>query len=103
MPRRTLQRIISPQAESLRDRLIHEFRKPKPSGEPLILEEGGVRAEPRHIYVVWEKWDDMPQVERSEIIFDAYTEVEGDEKAMEVTVAMGLTRREATELKLKLD
>lgn len=102
MPRRPMKRGLSPESERLAERLSEEFRSPAPSGRPLILEEGGGR-EPVHLYVVWDEWADLPQIERSEIVLEAYQRVEGSEKAIEVTVAMGVTEREARDMRLPVE
>jgi hypothetical protein len=38
---------------------------------------------------------------RSRIILDAYNEAKGEQEALKVTAAMGLTREEATRLGIK--
>ncbi|WP_165373280.1 hypothetical protein [Sorangium cellulosum] len=47
-----------------------------------------------HIYVIWDDWGTLGQQERSEIIMDAYEEAQGQQRALGVAVAMGLTRAE---------
>lgn len=56
-----------------------------------------------HLFVVWQRWADPHREERSEFILDAYAEAQGEVKALEASVAMGLTPREAGELKRKVD
>lgn len=48
-----------------------------------------------HIYVIWDDWKDLEQIDRSEIIMRVFEVIEGKEKARKVTVAMGLTSAEA--------
>ena len=85
----------SPGADKLSADLLNEWRSPsETAGQPVIIEDGG-GAKPVHLYVIWAAWQDMDQVERSEIIMDVYEQVHGQAKALEVTVAMGLTPKEA--------
>lgn len=79
----------------LKKRLIDEWREePGPEPRPDIVEETeGDRTV--HIYVTWDDWGTLSQEDRSEIIMDAYEEAAGPQKALEVTVAMGLSHREA--------
>lgn len=85
-----------PGADVLRRRLVEEWEHPteNPSA-PIIIEEDGEGQRPTRLFVVWDEWPELDQEERSEIIMDAYEEVRGRDKSLLVTVAMGLTRREA--------
>jgi hypothetical protein len=86
--------------ETLRDELKSELTAPKASGEPEIVIE---RPNPAttHLFVIWSKWSDLEQMVRSRIILDAYTEARGQDEAIRVTVAMGLTPTEANRLGVK--
>ena len=86
--------------ETLRDELKDELINPKEKGEPDIVIE---RPNPSttHLFVIWSKWDDLEQMVRSRIILDAYSVAKGEEEAIRVTVAMGLTPAEAARLGLK--
>lgn len=85
-------------------RLLHqEWTAPKRSGQPLIIIEGQAR-EPLHIYVIWDKWGELNQTERSEIIMDVVDHLAGDQRLpgdSPVTVAMGLTVEEARRMGIK--
>lgn len=89
-----------PDEKTLRGELEAELRNPKDSGEPDIIID---RANPSttHLYVIWSKWGDLEQMVRSRIILDAFTEVRGEEEAIDVTVSMGLTPSEADRLGVK--
>jgi hypothetical protein len=90
-----------PKAPDLRLRLAEEWRHPNDTAlEPVIIEEAGIANRPTHLYVIWEEWGELNQQERSEIIMDAYEEVRGRDKALEVTVAMGLTPQEARRMNI---
>lgn len=81
--------------------LLEEWVHPNPAAEePIIVSEGGAEDAPQHIYVVWQAWQDMDQVERSEIIMDAAEEKYGTDAAIRITVAMGLTREEARRMNM---
>lgn len=79
-------------------RLLHnEWTKPKKTGQPLIIIEGG-KDEPTHVYVIWDKWGDLTQTERSEVIMDVVDNLAGKDRLppdSPITVAMGLTGAEA--------
>jgi len=101
MPVKKLPRkIASPLAAELRAELLKEWRKPSNTGQPIILTEGGGK-NPVHVYVVWEKWGELAQRERSEIIMDAYEAMFGLHKSLAVTVAMGMTPTEADRMGIR--
>ena len=95
--KRRLQRTQSADALELTRLLHNEWTKPKKSGQPLIIVEGS-KNEPLHIYVIWNKWAELTQAERSEIIMDVVDNLAGKNTLpanSPVTVAMGLTTEEA--------
>jgi hypothetical protein len=98
MPVRDTLRTLGVAAEkTLRAELVDELTNPKQSGEPDIVIE---RPNPStsHLFVIWSKWSELEQIVRSRIILDAYEEAVGDQEALKVTVAMGLTPSEAKAL-----
>jgi hypothetical protein len=86
-----------PNEEVLRRELTTEIEHPKESGEPEIIIERP-SASTIHLFVVWSKWSELEQIVRSRITLDAFREARGEEEALRVTVAMGLTREEAGRL-----
>jgi hypothetical protein len=89
-------------ANALRDRLVQEWRHPNPAAQqPIILEETGGSGQPMHLYVIWDDWPPLGSIERSEVIMDAYEEVQGRAQSANVTVAMGLTPAEADRLGIR--
>ncbi|HEX40781.1 MAG TPA: hypothetical protein ENN81_01805 [Phycisphaerales bacterium] len=98
--RHKLDKAKVPGEDTLRKGLIRELKKPKTRGEPDIVIEKPYPATV-HLYVIWSKWEKLDHAARSRIILDAYTEVMGEKEALKVTVAMGLTRVEATGLGIK--
>ena len=102
--KRRLERSLPAQAGELIRLLHNEWTKPKKSGQPLIIIEGD-KNEPLHIYVIWNKWGELTQTERSEIIMDVVDNLAGDvilPPDSPVTVAMGLTTEEAKRMGIKL-
>jgi len=95
--RRALERLELPEEEDLRAELTAELKAPKDSGEPEIIIESP-NPGTTHLYVIWSRWGEFDQMVRSRIILDAYTESFGEEEALKVTVAMGLTRTESERL-----
>jgi len=100
-----------PVRDSLKDRKVRgesvllaelkaELTDPKKTGEPdIVIERPNVGTV--HLYVIWSKWKDLEQRIRSRIILEAYERVKGDAESLKVTVAMGLTRKEADSLGVK--
>jgi hypothetical protein len=92
-----LERRLPPAANALIRKLVEEWTRPKRKGQPIIVLEGK-KGHPQHIYVIWDDWEGLDQLERSEIIMDAVEQL-GDKKVLEdlslVAVAMGLTTKEA--------
>ncbi|MBI4578968.1 MAG: hypothetical protein HY718_04645 [Planctomycetes bacterium] len=97
MPVRPLpKRPPSPEAPTLKNRLVREWRNKKSTAaQPIILQESGESSQPIRVYVIWDDWKEVSGIERSEIIMDAFEAVHGKRKALNVTVAMGLTSAEA--------
>lgn len=91
----------SPRSAKLLDDLIVEWRTPHDGVQPNIIEQPGPSGA-LHLYVIWDKWAGIPQIERSEVILGAYKDVRGVEAAATVTVAAGLTKKEAKELGVHL-
>ena len=101
MPLRQRKHVRPPGAEDLRKTLADEWRAPREGkGRPVLIKEGG-GARPVHLYVIWDRWGDLNQQERSEIIMDAYENAKGQDAALLVTVAMGLTAAEAKRMRIE--
>jgi hypothetical protein len=105
MPLGTIIRGTAARAADLQQRLTAEWQAPgsDSTGQPVLIEEEkavrpGINSAPRHLYVIWEEWADLPQRERSEIIMDAYAASHETSDVLKVTVAMGLTAAEARKM-----
>jgi hypothetical protein len=86
----------------LRESLIREWRQPSEDPtKPLIHIQSVDPSGLKRLYVVWEAWASLPQIERSAIIMDSYEAIHGVEDSLNVTVAMGLTRSEAERMGMK--
>jgi hypothetical protein len=100
MPVKQLHRRTSdPEVQSLLTRLVEEWRNPNPqAAQPIILEERDERGGSIHIFVIWDDWGALSNVERSEIVTDAFEQRYGSSAILNLTLAMGLTPVEAERL-----
>jgi hypothetical protein len=86
----------NPVYEMFGQRLIEEIRSPQPgTAEPIIILESQGQQVPTHLYVIWGEWGQLTQLERSEIVLEAYREAKGVASAANLRVALGLTSEEA--------
>lgn len=101
MPVRHVSRVGNPELRTkLMKALLREWRGEAVENGALIVTEGGEPESPKHVYVVWEAWEDLDQGERSEIIMDAAERRFSREGALRITLAKGLTRDEARRMKI---
>jgi hypothetical protein len=102
MPVRQLKRRIDePDAQDLLRRLVAEWKNPDPNAtHPIILEEreGNDRTQ---VFVIWDDWQDLTGIERSEIIVEAFEKRYGIDETLSLRSAMGLTQKEADNLGIK--
>jgi hypothetical protein len=95
-------RSSTPERAQVKAPLIQELRDEYGSGanspntEPRIILEESTPNGPLHVYVIWSKWTDFSQQERSEMIMDALDDANAmkPEEIVRVTVAMGMTPEE---------
>ncbi len=86
----------NPIYEMFGQRLVEELKNPQPgTAEPIIILESQGQQTPTHLYVIWSEWGQLTQLERSEIVLDAYREAKGTSFASHLRVALGLTPEEA--------
>jgi hypothetical protein len=90
----------SPKHDAFVKKLVQEFAATSTNVQPLILEERIRATGSRHVRVIWDRWKEIADEERGAIILDAYTQAEGSDAAGEVTIADGVTPREALALGL---
>lgn len=87
--------------DKLVKRLAQELESHSPTDlQPLILEERIDATGSRHVYAIWDKWKDLSDDERSQVIVEAYSQTEGPAVAEQITIAAGLTPIEALSLGL---
>jgi hypothetical protein len=65
--------------------------------EPFVVENSISQTNTLHSLVIWDRWSKMNSAERSKLILDAYRQ-SNRAPGKSITVAMGLTQREALEL-----
>ena len=81
--------------QSLLERLKRERREPSASGEPLIFEMPVEEPDRIEILVVWHDWENVPSLERTNIILEAY-----EDKRDKLAQAVGATYDEAMQQQL---
>ena len=96
MPRVIIGAESPPQpTEVLVQALAEELTATKGHPLPLIVERHVRGTRSRHIWVVWDRWGDFTEEERTEIIVLAYTRVEGVEAAENISIASGVRPQDA--------
>lgn len=101
MPRFVINSSAKPGShDSLVRRLAQELRSPGESPQPLILEETIGATGSRHVHVIWDRWKTLSDDERSQVIVEAYSRADGPEVAEQITIAAGVTPKEALALGL---
>ena len=84
--------------------MLREWRNPDDDvPEPIIIEEAPGAQSAVHVFVIWSRWAGLSDLERSEIIMEAFEELRGPDEAMRVSVAMGLTQDEAKRLRIEYE
>jgi hypothetical protein len=90
----------SPNHDRFVTKLAQELKLPGIQPQPLILEEVVPATGSRHVHVIWDQWKKLPDEERTDVIIEAYGQVEGKDYAEQITIASGLTAVEALALGL---
>jgi hypothetical protein len=100
MPRYKLSDTMSPALrEEIVSAIANELRSAPALGGPLVYETEIPQTGTYHVFVVWQRWRDVPSEYRSSIILDAYQRVDPS-MASHITIATGITMEEAIELGL---
>jgi hypothetical protein len=85
--------------QELLDKLVAEWHSSNSAAEqPLILEERDTPDKYIHVYVIWDEWAHLDQLQRGELVMEAFERRYGHAEANRVTVTMGLTSAEAHRL-----
>jgi hypothetical protein len=94
----------TPAVADLTRLVVQEWQHPtEQSDQPIVLLDRSAPGGARHVFVVWDRWNGLEQLQRSEAIMDAAEEVLGKDEALRVTVAMGLTKEEAKRLNIRFE
>ncbi|HVA47791.1 MAG TPA: hypothetical protein VNH11_15590 [Pirellulales bacterium] len=80
--------------------MIAELREPREIGQPMILERHMELADAVHVYVIWDRFADIPGDQRVATILRAYEQCMGEEFRKRITLATGATVPEAGDLEL---
>jgi hypothetical protein len=75
--------------------LVEELRSSHSTGQPRIEETVFPRTNRMRITVIWDRWERIPDEERTACILRAYDEVEGPAFRERIALAIGLTVPEA--------
>jgi hypothetical protein len=67
--------------------------------QPAFIEQEMPVSFARHVYVIWDRWAEVPDDERSDVILRAYGKFEG-EASTNIAFGIGVTGQEAVELGL---
>lgn len=90
----------------LTDQLAQEFLSETTSQlsfeDEIIIREDHTPYETYHITVVWDDWEFLEKEVRGKIILDAYKQAFGDQESNKITIALGITKKEAQEIKIDL-
>jgi len=99
-----IQRAPTPAVTELTRLIVEEWQHPTDrSDQPIVLLDRGAPGGAWHVFVVWDRWVGLEQLQRSEAIMDAAEAVLGKDEALKVTVAMGLTKEEAGRLNIRYE
>lgn len=101
MPRKISSQVARAESDQdVVDDLVWELKEPHDLGQPIILERHMGMADAVHVFVVWDRFADVPESQRASIIMDAYERASGKEFRDRITLATGVTVPEATDLEL---
>ncbi len=86
---------VTPRQHSqLVDELARELKTVRESGQPFIDEEH-FETNAIRVVVLWDRWAEIPEDDRFDVIFNAYRTAEGETYANRIGLASGLTIPEA--------
>ena len=107
MPVRTRRPAPSYNRHDLVDALWLEWQQRRQDSDdpnaPLILieEDAEPASSPVHLMVVWDRWSEVPEEDRSTLILEAFGKTNPTvQRLARVTLAMGLTKAEAATMGL---
>lgn len=86
--------------EGILAELIQELRAPRDRGQPMIEVRSMSRGGLRHVYVIWDRWDECRPEVRAAIVRDAFAAVKGADYEKSIAVTIPATVPEAVEMGL---
>jgi hypothetical protein len=97
MPRKVISTADRPAPvdQSLCRQLVDELRSPHDVGQPLVIEHQFSSTDKKQIQVVWDRFDGIPEQDRSDLILSAFEQVEGKPNRDKILFASGFTVPEA--------
>jgi hypothetical protein len=85
--------------ENLVSFLRGELKNSSRIEQPVILEDHTPETDTVRVHVIWDRWEECPREQRTDIILDAYLSL-GAEWRSKITLALGITPAEAVSLGL---
>ncbi len=86
------------------DELVHVLHENKPTGppdDPEIIIEEVQHSKSLHVTVIWDRWEEIDAEERGRIILEAVAKELGEAEMLRVTMALGVTKKEAYRLNIR--
>lgn len=80
--------------------LVRELQTPRESGQPVIEVRHMSRGGLRHVYVIWDRWDECRPEVRAAIVRDAFATVKGADYEKSIAITFPATVPEAVEMGL---
>lgn len=69
-----------------------------PADEPEIIIEQIKHSNSLHVTVIWDEWATIDPEDRGSTILDAFAQVKGEAEMLRITLALGVTRAEASRI-----
>jgi hypothetical protein len=79
--------------------LKNEWNNPKESGLPIIIEDQSLRTKSVRLYVIWDRFSEVPRDVRSQLIAEAYKDIHRD-ASEQITLIIGYDVEEAVNVGL---
>ena len=89
--------------EELKIKLINEWKNPKDSGLPIIIEDETPTTNAIRLSVIWDEWELIPRNVRTQMIMEAYQAAKGfvtGQHQPQITLAIGYDVDEAVNVGL---
>jgi len=80
--------------------LSAELTSPKPAGQPLIDIRQMNRRGLKHVYVIWDRWENCDSPTRATVIRETFRQVRGEEYERAISATVPVTVQEAIDIGL---